>query len=184
MFDWDRDHGDEVAPRSLPPPPLPVPPAGAGPEAPRGWQGQWLGPVMAPVLGLVAWFAVFAPDEAVRVPVSAAAFGTAQAARVPAPAAPVQLVAQDAATAARFRAGLARFGDDDLVRFALALHRDLGALDGPLVPELLDALALTGAALAARGLPVPPETPAQAAARRELAAARDGTRRDSDPIRP
>jgi hypothetical protein len=161
MFDWDRDQAEVVAPRSLPPPPAPPPPA------PRAWQGQWLAPLVAPALGAMVWFTVFQTDEAPRVAVSAAAFGGAPA-PVAAPA-DLLLVAYDAAAEARFRSGLGRFGDDDLIRFAQALHRDLGDLTGPLTPDLLDALALAEATMAARGLSVPPPQPTLTAARVRLA---------------
>lgn len=165
MFDWDRDQAEIVAPRSLPPPPVPPAPA----PAPRGWQGQWLAPLVAPALGAMIWMVFLKPDAEPRVAVSAAAFGAPVSAAVAAPAAALLLVAYDAQAEARFRRGLARFGNDDLSRFALALRRDLGDLGGPLVPEQLDALALVEAEQAARGLPALPPKPAQTAARLRLA---------------
>lgn len=130
----------------------------------------------------MVWFVFMQPDESPRVAVSAAAFGANPAAVAAAPAAELLLVAHDPATAARFRSALARFGGDDLSRFALALHRDLGDLTGPMVPDQLDALALAEAELAARGLPVPPPSPAQTAARLRLASG--GAGQAAAPNRP
>jgi hypothetical protein len=148
MFDWDRDHAETVAHRPIPPPPQ----APAPPGKPRGWQGQWLGPVAAGgalALGLSAFHDAAPPPAPMQVSISA--FGTAPPTHLR-PAEPrIVLHVYDDALAERFTRGLARFDTQALRAYAAQTRRDIDLRNQPMGADLADALTLIEAELARRG---------------------------------
>lgn len=153
MFDWDRDHGDLIMARACAP----------APSAPaRRW--QWLpdsvgSAAVAVVLACALWLWPSASSDA-RLNPTLAAFGLPadMLTAPPATALPAGLIVYGAEEAERFRLGLSRFADRDLLVYADETRRMLADLTGPLAPFLADALLLAEAELTRRGLapaPVP-----------------------------
>lgn len=158
MFDWDRDYDNLVAAAATR-----DKGARANPDAPPPWAARpplrmpmrVLWSLAASALVLVAALMVagqvrpapgpetaLAPDpEAAQLDTDAPA-AQAQPAASPAP---VALLAYRPADAARFRRGLGRFSDDDLLIYAQQTRHMLANPDDPLAPFLADALALTEA---------------------------------------
>jgi hypothetical protein len=146
MFDWERDQDEIRLQRPAPPPPPPPPPA-----PPRGWQGQWLSPVAAGgtlLLGLAMFKTAEPPPP--PTPVSIAAFGGTPLPELR-PATPgIVLQVYDAAQAARFVGGLARFDTPALLVYAAQTRADIALRNQPMTADLHDALTLIEAEIARR----------------------------------
>lgn len=139
MFDWDRDYGAVVAPR-----------AAAAPARQGGFQ-----PLLAGLLAAALWLWPSASHDA-RFDPALAVFGQPLAGLMAPAALPPGLIAYGPGEAERFRTGLGRFADRDLLAYADETRRMLLDLDGPVAPFLADALLLAEAEAARRGLALAP----------------------------